>query len=304
MKYYKKLVIFVAIFILLLNFIFCGRTKGVLYEVRSDYGKAYILGSIHYGTPDLYPLDPLIEKNFIEAEALVVELDITDPKNIFKTQSYLYKKGLYKKGDSIENYLDSESIGYLKELLGEENFEQIKIFKPWVLLFQINSSILNSTLDMKYGVDLYFLKKAKELNKKIITLETVEEQLDAFSEIPEEDQLNILKTILQESKQEESSKNDLSLLLEAYKEGNEEKLVGLLMKNREKEEYKIFYENILYKRNLRFADRIKRLLEDYKSIFVVIGAGHLIGENNVIKLLESEGFQAVKLFNRKGLVVK
>ncbi|ACK42921.1 MULTISPECIES: TraB/GumN family protein [Dictyoglomus] len=295
MKYLKRLISFVIISILLLNFVFCG-TKGIFYEVRSDYGKAYILGSIHYGTPDLYPLDPLIEKVFIETEALVVELDITDSQNIFKTQSYLSRRGIYKKGDSIENYLDSESVGYLKKLLGEENFEQIKIFKPWVLLLQISSSVLNSASDMRYGIDFYFLNRAKKLNKKIIPLETVEEQLDAFSEIPEEDQLNILKTILQGLKQEEHSKNDLSLLLDAYKNGDEEKLLNFLMKDREKKEYKIFYEHIFYRRNFKFAERIKRLLGEYKSLFIVVGAGHLIGENNVIKLLESEGFLGSKIF--------
>ncbi len=303
MKYLKKFISFVFISILLLNFVFC-ETKGVFYEIRSNYGKAYILGSVHYGTPDLYPLDPLIEKSFVESEALVVELDITDPQNIFKTQSYLIKRGIYKKQDSIENYLDSESVRYLKEILGEEDFEQIKIFKPWVLLFQISSSVVNSALDMKYGVDLYFLNKAKELNKKIITLETVEEQLDAFSEIPEGDQLNILKITLRELKQKETHRDDFSLLLDAYKNGDERKLMDLLMKDREKEEYKTLYEYVFYKRNLKFVDRIKKLLGEYKALFVVIGAGHLIGERSVVELLQMEGFQVSKILNGKEMIVK
>jgi len=68
------------------------------------------------------------------------------------------------------------------------------------------------------------------------------------------------------------------------------------MKDREKKEYKIFYEHIFYRRNFKFAERIKRLLGEYKSLFIVVGAGHLIGENNVIKLLESEGFLGSKIF--------
>lgn len=288
MRYLKKIVFYLLIFILVVNCIFC-QTKGVFYEISSDDSRVYALGSIHLGTADLYPLDPIIEKAFEKSEVLAVELDITDPKNVFKAQAYILKKGLYKKGDSIENHADPELVKDLKEVLGEENFEKVKFYKPWVLLFQISSSLAYNTLDVKYGVDFYFINKAKESDKKIVALETIEEQLDAFSEIPEEDQLKILKSNLEELKDLKDKKIEeyYSELLNAYKDGDKKRLEELLLGDLKKEGYDVFYQYVYIKRNFRFVEGIKRLMKDYKSIFVVIGAGHLIGEENVVKLLQN-----------------
>jgi len=146
-----------------------------------------------------------------------------------------------------------------------------------------------NTLDVKYGIDFYFINKAEESDKKIVALETVEEQLDAFSEIPEEDQLKILKSNLEELKDLKDKKIEeyYSELLNAYKNGDKEKLEELLLGDLKKEGYDVFYQYVYIKRNFRFAERIKSLMKDYKSIFVVIGAGHLIGEENVVKLLQN-----------------
>jgi len=45
-------------------------------------------------------------------------------------------------------------------------------------------------------------------------------------------------------------------------------------------------------RNLTMTDKIKGYLDEDSTVFVVVGAGHLIGEQGIVKLLKKAGFKA------------
>ncbi len=52
--------------------------KNFLWEVKSDSSTVYLLGSIHIGKKEMYPLNLIIENAFDECNNLVVEVDIKD----------------------------------------------------------------------------------------------------------------------------------------------------------------------------------------------------------------------------------
>jgi hypothetical protein len=45
-------------------------------------------------------------------------------------------------------------------------------------------------------------------------------------------------------------------------------------------------EALLYKRNIEMAEKIEKYILDDKKYFVVLGAGHYIGEKSIIEILE------------------
>ncbi len=51
----------------------------------------YLLGSIHLGTPDLYPFNKKLMTAFEEADALLVEANILDTKGL----EYYSEKAMY-----------------------------------------------------------------------------------------------------------------------------------------------------------------------------------------------------------------
>jgi uncharacterized protein YbaP (TraB family) len=46
---------------------------GLFWSVESGNAKVYLLGSMHAGTPDLYPLPAFIDEAYMASDALVVE---------------------------------------------------------------------------------------------------------------------------------------------------------------------------------------------------------------------------------------
>ncbi|PIB52543.1 TraB/GumN family protein, partial [Pseudomonas sp. 2995-1] len=62
------------------------RPEGVFYKVEEGSTTVYLLGSIHVGMEELYPLHESIETAFLESDHLAVEIDITDIDEMAMTQ--------------------------------------------------------------------------------------------------------------------------------------------------------------------------------------------------------------------------
>ncbi len=61
-------------------------------------------------------------------------------------------------------------------------------------------------------------------------------------------------------------------------------------------EYKYFYEKFYLERNKLMLEKIKNFLKDKKIYFIVIGAGHLIGEEGIIENLIRDGYRVERIF--------
>jgi len=74
------------------------------WRVAGDPGTVYLLGSIHVGKPDLYPLPQPIEQAFAVSPELVKEID-TSGSNLALLQQQVLQRGLYTGGDKLESHL-------------------------------------------------------------------------------------------------------------------------------------------------------------------------------------------------------
>jgi hypothetical protein len=84
-------------------------------------------------------------------------------------------------------------------------------------------------------------------------------------------------------------------MLRAWQVGDDRALESLLFEEAEdRKALEPFFDRLIYRRNYEMAARLTVLLRAEQhadeSVFVVIGAGHLIGERGVRELLEEEGF--------------
>ena len=55
------------------------------------------------------------------------------------------------------------------------------------------------------------------------------------------------------------------------------------------------YEKIMFDdRNLNMADKAEEYLKTGKTTFYIVGAGHMVGETGIIKLLRDRGYTVVQ----------
>jgi uncharacterized protein YbaP (TraB family) len=50
------------------------------------------------------------------------------------------------------------------------------------------------------------------------------------------------------------------------------------------------YERLIYERNGNMASRVEDLLRTKETYFVIVGAGHLVGDKGVIEILKKRGY--------------
>jgi uncharacterized protein len=149
--------------------------------------------------------------------------------------------------------------------------------------------------DPKLGVDRYLLKKAREAGKPVIELESIEEQLNLVSGLNPADQESILRGSIEQIKGGDLPKL-IERMISAWRAGDVAALQACLEENNA-----YFRGNeavnatLIDGRNPAMTDKIAGLLREKRTIFVAVGALHLLGEQGLVALLKRRGYLARQL---------
>lgn len=290
--------------LLLLSLLLCfstsyaeNRTKALLYEIKSDTAVVYLLGSIHFADDSLYPLNPAIEKRFEESSQLVLEIDPTavDDKEV---QSYVLKRGYYHGSESVVDHTNPEVFRLLENYVNTNGLPAAAIYKmkPGMIALTLSTMQLQRLgYSPDKGIDLYFAKKANQLGKPIVSLESIQDQLNMLLTMPNE------KAFLQYTLLDlENLEHFMNEIITAWKSGDASSLYQILIAPYEnKKEYQPIIRKLLYNRNLRMASQIRKFLKSDQTWFVVVGAGHLLGDKGLISLLEKKNYTIIQLEHEK-----
>jgi uncharacterized protein YbaP (TraB family) len=263
--------------------------KSFIWKISSDTTSVYLLGSVHVARPDIYPLDSSIEDAFDSANYLVVEVNTSNLSQVEAIQ-LLSEYGQYPEGEWLSKNLPEKLYEKLEMQLQEFNIaiSFLDSYRPFVIYNMMSQLILESLgYKSEYGIDLYFMDKANESNKSILQLETAEYQMSLLSSIPDEAVIGIMQYDIGNSETE----NYLQELFDAWVDGDAAKIETLVFEALvEEPELEPYYEMMYDQRNFNIAQKIEEFLLDDEVYFIVVGAGHLVGENGLINLLVNRGY--------------
>jgi len=84
---------------------------------------------------------------------------------------------------------------------------------------------------------------------------------------------------------------ELDKLVKAWTAGDGEG-IELIMTQSIKEDKRLIpiYERLVLERNRKMVSKIEEYLKEKETIFVIVGAGHLVGSQGIIELLKGRGF--------------
>lgn len=272
-----------------------NKNKSFIWKAQGKNSKVYLLGSIHVGKEDLYPLNENIEKAFNESDALVVECDIGNREEL--NAKKLLEKAMYPPGDSIQNHLSPETFNLLKDKLASMGVNIVKVlsYKPWFLVLGFASlAYLSAGYSPELGIDSYLLNRARGV-KKILELESVESQLNLFSNLTDKEQDALIYYTFSDKDKKDPSDLDPALLGDAWKYGDDEFIKETIGSEGKQEGFACVYEKIFTQRNLNMAARIQEFLEGNETYLVIIGVGHYLGLDSVIDILAKKGYNFERL---------
>lgn len=263
------------------------------WQVKNKQATVYLLGSIHVARDDFYPLRKEIQNAFENSNQLVVEVDMSavKPEEI---KAYLSEKGVLEQGKTIKDVLSREVYQQLEKTTEELGvpFKFIETLKPGMIMMTLTTARLEQMgLSHLQGIDLYFIEQANRQSKKIIPLETIEGQLGLLMDMPMGDLL--IRETLREIKE---SLTEIEKLTNLWKEGNEEDITRFLFDDvlTQSPELLPVYNVLFYERNNRMTEKIRKLLKQKGTSFVVVGAGHMVGDRGIVQQLKESGFTVLR----------
>lgn len=251
----------------------------ILYVMEDEDSRVYLLGSIHLLDADAYPLPADVEAAYEDADALAFEIDLTDMAAI---QSSLMTRAQYADGRTLADAM-GEDFATLEARVGPAA-AQLNGFEPWAVQLTLTPMLIQGLgYNAENGVDMHFLNRAQADEKERLALETVDSQMAIFDEMAEEVQVEMLVGMLDEWDQLPAQ---FESMVTAWETGDEAALETLL--NDVPESVR---PALLRDRNAAWVPQIEDYLaREGGDVLVVVGAGHLTGEDSVVQMLRDKGY--------------
>lgn len=254
---------------------------------------SYLFGTFHLPDERITDVNPEVERALGEADAVFTEIEMD-----MGLTPALLKAMRLPAGKTLRDIAPPELVQRVLARLGiaDRADSPALAMQPWVVSMQV---LLHGKTGGGEPLDLQVYKDAKSAGKEVGGLETIEEQMAVFEGIGVDGGVALLKLTLDILDDYQKRGLDLTEeMIKAYCAGDTPRLLAFFEEmNGDRELWGELSRSLLTDRNLRMAERIERKLRalpEQKFVFAV-GAGHLIGETNIVDLLRTRGYVVTRI---------
>jgi len=249
---------------------------------------AYLYGTMHVSDRRVFNFGDKVNKAFAESKAYAMELD---PEKAMSLTTLT--KMMMTDGTKISKLIPDSDYHFLDSMMRVSTGMGMALYntmEPIIVStildeFGMGISKMDTTeTKMDEEMDLYFYKNAKKDKKKVIGIETVDEQIGAMHSLNYQEQADLLVQSIEDIKKGPKS-SDMDLM-QYYIAQN---LDSLLSMNDKQPMPPKLYKALITDRNIRMADRIDLFIHKLPT-FIAVGALHLPGPDGVISLLRKKGY--------------
>lgn len=275
----------------------------ILYKITGKDAKnaSYIIGTYHLADASFTEKIPGLQTALAETEQVYGEVNMENmmqPASIQKMTAAM----MLPEGQTLKTVLTPEQFGkvsaFAKELMGvgldnDMVFSQLGKMSPKALAtqFTLLLFIKNSATPFNpaNGLDNFFQMQAKQNNKPIGGLETIDFQIETlYKSTPIERQVEELICLVDNKEYnlmmvQEISKAFYAQDLQAIEKAADEKLNNSCDSTPEEE------ETLIYGRNDNWMKLMPAIMAE-KPTFFAVGALHLVGERGMLAQLQKAGY--------------
>ncbi len=262
-----------------------SETKSLLWKIEGkDLTKpSYLFGTIHLIPRSKFLFNNAMNIAFSSVDHVVFEIDMSI-MNDFTQMFEILNKVRMPDGITIKDLLSPEDYKLFVDKFSDQGLPTIFLegIKP-MFLSTLGGEMGGDSGDM-VSYEMELTEKAKEQNKSISGLETIDEQLALIDSIPLKDQAAMLVESLK-SKDESRGYDEM---VEKYLLQDIEGLNKFINESPEAKDIDLM-NSLLSDRNKKWIAIMEKMMKTAPTFFAV-GAGHLGGEEGVIRLLKQQGY--------------
>lgn len=254
---------------------------------KPNGGQIALFGSVHLLPEGDSWRTAALAAAYRQADVIVLETDLAEMSEA-APMAYLAAKSLNPPGVTLSSLLSDAE----KEIVSKGatkagiSLAWMEGFRPWFVALQMSVAYaVAQGFSPDEGVDHHIEQEGKADGKAFDYFERPREQLDLFIELPDADQIAFLVMGARELLERP---DEMKTLVAAWSRGDTEALDKLM--NRGLADTPAIAKALLNDRNERWVKKIRNFyLKDRNSYLIVVGAGHLVGENSVPAKLREAG---------------
>lgn len=275
----------------------------ILYKItgKDAKGASYIIGTYHLADASFTEKVPGLQTALAETEQVYGEVNMENIMQPASSQK-MTAAMMLPEGQTLKTVLTPEQFGkvsaFAKELMGvgldnDMVFSQLGKMSPRALATQFTLLLFmkNSTTPFNpaNGLDNFFQMQAKQNNKPIGGLETIDFQIETlYKSTPIERQVEELICLVDNKEYnlmmvQEITKAFYAQDLQAIEKAADEKLNNSCDSTPEEE------ETLIYGRNDNWMKLMPSIMAE-KPTFFAVGALHLVGERGMLAQLQKAGY--------------
>ena len=272
--------------------------KGILWRIQAKDAPAgtapnHLFGTMHITDERVIRLPDPVRAAFDAAESATFEVVVTsDVRREFGEAMIL------SDGRTLETMLAPEDFTAVTEAAERcgMSLERMQRFKPWVLatIFSLPKAELARNASGNLPLDYALQAAAKLQGKPIEGLETPQEQIALFNDMPEDSQVAMLLSAVSKYDQIEVI---FEQMVQQYLARDTGAIYASLQKQREAEPelMELFLRRFNDERNVTMAHRMAGRLQE-GGAFIAVGALHLPGEGGLLSLLSQRGYRVERVY--------
>jgi uncharacterized protein len=263
-------------------------SKGALFQATKDGKVIHLFGTMHVGAKSDLPLGSATISRLVESEALLLEIDLSDPK----TAHEFAKLSVAKQSLSFTDKQRSMVLAAARTMKIDD--EKALNFRPITLVITLQlAQAYAAGLEVENGSDMFLLELALANKIQVIGMETVAEQFTFEDEFNEAE---LKRLVHEEFLFAESKRGPLMQrkMATAWSRGRLDELARISKSSRPWLTKKLL--KISNKSNHRM---IEKIVESsgvaVKPVFVAAGALHFWGSESIPLLLQKRGYTVERI---------
>jgi hypothetical protein len=262
-----------------------------LWVVKDEDTTIYLFGTVHVLKPGLSWFDEAVKDAFDKSDEMMLEIVMPEDQNaVARTMMPL---AMDQSGKTIPSRLTADQLKAYQAAIVSVGLpaNAFDNFEPWFPAMTLSVLPLTKLgYDPEQGAEKLLTKFAKADAKPVSGLETLEEQLGFFDQLPDVQQVAFLNTVVRDM---DKLGPMLDKMVALWAKGDPDGLAVAM--NESMAATPELAKTLLYDRNARWADQIKTRLDKPGTVFIAVGAGHLAGEKSVQDYLKAQGLTATRV---------
>ena len=245
---------------------------------------SYLFGTYHFLSNGFIDTMPAVKLAYKTSEAVVGELLIDSTLQGPMMEAAVLKGTTLKK--VLPDTLYAKASDWFKQEAGLDmsNLDQLNPLTVMTAAMAITQQKYYPNKKGEVQLDTYFQDAAKKDGKKVMGLETIHDQINAlYNQLTMERQLILLNETF---KEKDALKDMIAIMNKAYISQQMSDLQELMYGSSYKpEEMKVLLDD----RNNKWMQQLPGLMKE-QSLFVAVGALHLVGDAGLVNQLRNNGY--------------